>query len=156
MTPREWLLRRAFRAAYPMMRAIWFVTRPRVNGAKCVVLCSDRVLLVRQTYGDRSRWDLPGGGLHPGEDPLEGARRELREETGVDGAELVGVGTVEASMDFRHDVVHCFRCRLPDEADPRLSLDGAEILEARWFPVSGLPAQIGDIARRAVELAVAA
>ena len=44
----------------------------------------DRVVLVgqfRYTMGHYS-WEIPEGGVPDGEDPLEGARRELREETG--------------------------------------------------------------------------
>jgi ADP-ribose pyrophosphatase YjhB (NUDIX family) len=41
-----------------------------------------RILLVRQTY--RALPFLPGGVLRRGERVLEGARRELREETGLD------------------------------------------------------------------------
>ena len=29
-------------------------------------------------------WEIPGGRLHPGEDPFEGLKRETKEETGVD------------------------------------------------------------------------
>ena len=45
----------------------------------------DRVALVvqhRYTLGHRS-WEIPEGGAPPGESPLEGAQRELREEAGV-------------------------------------------------------------------------
>jgi 8-oxo-dGTP pyrophosphatase MutT (NUDIX family) len=46
----------------------------------------DRVLLVGQhRYTlDAYSWELPEGGVPAGEAPLDGARRELREETGVE------------------------------------------------------------------------
>jgi 8-oxo-dGTP pyrophosphatase MutT (NUDIX family) len=48
-----------------------------------------RVLLVGQhRYTlDAYSWEIPEGGAAPGEDPLEGARRELAEETGFEAAE---------------------------------------------------------------------
>jgi 8-oxo-dGTP diphosphatase len=46
----------------------------------------DRVLLCRIADGGpaNGRWTLPGGGLDFGEDPHDGALRELREETGLE------------------------------------------------------------------------
>jgi 8-oxo-dGTP diphosphatase len=51
-------------------------------------LCLDdegRVLLARRRAEPfRGRWDIPGGFLEEGEHPLDGVRRELREETGLE------------------------------------------------------------------------
>jgi hypothetical protein len=50
---------------------------------------ADRVLLVGQhRYAlDEYSWEIPEGGVPPGESALEGARRELREETGVEASD---------------------------------------------------------------------
>ena len=39
--------------------------------------------------------EVVSGGLEPGESPLEGARRELREEAGLDAAEFIPLGHVD-------------------------------------------------------------
>jgi len=58
----------------------------------------DRVLLVR--HSDRDVWVAPGGMVEPDEDPEETARREMREETGVD-VDLVSILGVFGGPEFR-------------------------------------------------------
>jgi ADP-ribose pyrophosphatase YjhB (NUDIX family) len=60
--------------------------RRRVRiGVYCVAATDDEVLLVRIAPGwpRAGRWTLPGGGLHHGEDVLDGLAREFEEETGL-------------------------------------------------------------------------
>ncbi|MER7797134.1 NUDIX domain-containing protein [Microbacterium sp. NPDC096154] len=53
--------------------------------AYCVIVDDEqRVLLTRWIEGRVPAWSLPGGGLEPGEDPADAARREAREETGYE------------------------------------------------------------------------
>lgn len=53
----------------------------RVSVKAIVVDASGRFLLARESNG---KWELLGGGLDHGEDPLEGLRREVFEETGLE------------------------------------------------------------------------
>ena len=52
-------------------------------------------------------WQMPQGGLDPGEDPLEGAYRELEEETGIgrDLIEIVTKAKEELTYDLPDDLV---------------------------------------------------
>lgn len=68
----------AFWLGWPFL---WIYLRGRAR-TRVVVECQGKVLVVRSLLGT-GKWQLPGGGLHRGEDPALGAARELKEETGV-------------------------------------------------------------------------
>lgn len=120
-------------------------------GAMCVVEREDgALLLVRHSY--RRRWGFPGGLLARKEDPADAARREAREEVGLE-VEICGEPAVVVDpVPRRVDVI--FRAR-PARSDPsaRLSPRSAEILEARWFAPDELPELQAEAAAALVELA---
>ncbi|HUG53869.1 MAG TPA: NUDIX hydrolase, partial [Vicinamibacteria bacterium] len=60
---------------------------------------ADRVALVGQhRYTlDEMSWEIPEGGSPPDEDSLEGARRELREETGIEARTWSRIGRFHLS-----------------------------------------------------------
>jgi 8-oxo-dGTP pyrophosphatase MutT (NUDIX family) len=127
--------RLAYRAAYRILQVSWLLRRPDKHGVKCLLVHSDRILLVRHTYGDR-RWDVPGGTMKRGEDPLRAAQREMHEELGVEHATWTAVGTVEGTFHYRRDIIDCFRAEV---TNPAIELDLGELQTASWFTRSDLP-----------------
>ncbi|MFC4961962.1 NUDIX domain-containing protein [Streptomyces mauvecolor] len=51
---------------------------------RVVITDEDHHVLLVRTTGSRSRWGLPGGIVHLNESPRTAARREIREELGLD------------------------------------------------------------------------
>ena len=49
-----------------------------------VIRSKKGILLVRDRTSYDKKWDLPGGGIEPKERLLDGLRREIKEETGLD------------------------------------------------------------------------
>lgn len=55
--------------------------------------------------------ELPAGGLEPGEEPLQAAKRELREEVGLQAREWLPLGSFFSSPGFANEQLHAFVAR---------------------------------------------
>jgi ADP-ribose pyrophosphatase YjhB (NUDIX family) len=120
---------------YPLLRLYWFLVRPKTFGVQCVIQHRDAILLVRNTYG-RKQWTFPGGSIARGETADDAIRREVREEVGLRLQHLQRLGAFAATIDYKQDHVAVFAGVSPDR---RVTIDRAEILEARWFQPQDLP-----------------
>jgi 8-oxo-dGTP pyrophosphatase MutT (NUDIX family) len=106
-------------------------------GAICFIEREDgAILLVRLSY--RQRWGAPGGLLKRGEDSAAAARREVREEVGLE-VELLGEPAVVVDA-AAHRVDLIYRGRPAADQDPDAARPGSpEIVDVRWFPAGELP-----------------
>jgi 8-oxo-dGTP pyrophosphatase MutT (NUDIX family) len=136
---------RARRLLYRLAAVLLRLIRPLVpidwGGVKCVLTDGDRVLLVRHTYGSRA-WDLPGGGRRRGEPPVTAARREMREELGIDGVPWRPLGQLHARAERYQQTIQIYGAEV---SDPMLTLDLGEIAVACWFRLDGLPPDISRL-----------
>jgi 8-oxo-dGTP diphosphatase len=57
------------------------IATPRISAGAVFVDDAGAVLMVRPTY--KAYWEVPGGYVEPGESPLAGCVREIREELGI-------------------------------------------------------------------------
>jgi 8-oxo-dGTP pyrophosphatase MutT (NUDIX family) len=102
------------------------------------------------------RWQLPKGLVDAGEAPEATARREVREEAGVDGDVVAPIDTIEywyvgADRDGPrvrfHKVVHFFliEFRAGDVSD-----HDHEVAEARWVPIAEATSMLAFKSERGV------
>jgi ADP-ribose pyrophosphatase YjhB (NUDIX family) len=110
-------------------------------GVTAVVLDdADRILLVRRA--DSGEWTLVTGCLEPGEQPTDGALREIEEETAVTARieRLLGVSALPLMTCANGDQVYWFdtayACRA-ESADARVNDD--ESTDVGWFTIDALP-----------------
>jgi 8-oxo-dGTP pyrophosphatase MutT (NUDIX family) len=107
-------------------------SRAPLRVVQAVILEAERVLLTVRI--DLRGWELPGGGVHPGESDEAATRREILEETGLDVEVERRVGDYVRSGFLPH-TARVFLCR-PVGGTLRAS---SETPRVRWFDVSELP-----------------
>jgi len=131
-----------------------------------------RVWLGRRANTDGPHnWQFPQGGIDPGEDLLEAAKRELAEETGVVSTELMartdgwiaydfpeGYGGSKAARGFKGQRQVWFALRFTGE-DAEVDLEGHHEIEFdawRWGRLEEAPDLVVPFKRPAYEKVVAA
>lgn len=109
--------------------------------AGALVIRDGRVLLVRRNREPYlGWWDVPGGYLEYGEHPENAARREIREETGLEIrlTRLLGVYVSRYGSDEQRTIDLIYLAAvIGGEEKP-----GDDAEEIRWFAPEELPAEV--------------
>ena len=117
----------------------------------------DVAVIARINRAGRLEWCLPKGHLEAGETAAQAARREVAEETGIEGKVIAPLGSVDywfSAAGFRiHKVVHHFLLRavggeLTVENDP-----DHEAVAAEWVPYADLGERLSFANERRIALA---
>ena len=106
-----------------------------VDGVAVLPLAEDNTVLTVTQYRyvfARPMVELPAGKLDPGEDPVAGALRELKEETGAVPEELISLGSIILSPGCFGETLHLFLAR-------GLKMEDQQLDEDEFLNVSSIP-----------------
>ena len=108
--------------------------------ANVLAITKDRqAVLVRQyRHGvEKVLLELPGGVVEDGEDPMDGIKRELMEETGYTAASVIEVGRIYPNPAMQTNQLFCYLA-LDAEKVGGQNLDDGEDIEVELLPLDEL------------------
>ena len=122
--------------------------------AQKAIIVKDGKVLIARDIRDIDEWELPGGRLNIDETPLEGLRREIKEELGVTIMIHEVIHGEQVMHPHKNDphVFFIYRASLLDENE-LFDLQPEEVAEVKWITEEELDAQtIYPLYRRALEV----
>jgi ADP-ribose diphosphatase len=105
----------------------------------------DKVVMVRQLRepARKKLLEIPAGTVDAGEEPLETAKRELAEETGLRGGQWRHAASFWTTPGFCRELMHVFFAEGVEEGARRPEDD--EEIELVRVPVAGIADRLGDL-----------
>jgi 8-oxo-dGTP diphosphatase len=112
-----------------------------------IMILKDKKVLLGKRHDDpikassalhgEGTWTMPGGKLHYGEKPQDGAKREVKEETDIEVSGLKLISMTNDMVLDAHFVTFGFLCE--DFRGEVKIMEPDEITEWRWFDLHNLP-----------------
>lgn len=114
-----------------------------------IVLLNDenKIILLKFIEPNRSFWLTPGGKIEHNETPLQAARRELYEETGITAAEFIephswyyeGIAPLNGTSTLFKEHIFFARTYTSHTTNEHLNEDKKEIIEEyKWWDLNAL------------------
>ena len=107
------------------------------NRSMALVVRNDKILMIKTFRFNRYIWELPGGGIEPGETAEEAVAREVMEEVGLKVKNIRYYKSQPWGIAGNLSVGYF--CDL--DGDDVVHLDEEELATAEWFDRSELPAE---------------
>ena len=135
----------------PLLHSSFLLTRPLTIGVRgiCYAADTNSVLLVKHTYS--KGWQLPGGGVEPGESMFASLKRELSDEVGIECRSATMLDAYHNYSISKRDHVIIYMVKdwqeKPVHERPKL-----EIAEIAWFKLDELPTELTPCTRYGISL----
>lgn len=124
------LLRRIWnRLTAPFQLFYWQITLPEAEGAKLLIECDARFLMIREAYGSK-HWTFPGGRMKVGETPEDVARRKALEEVGITLRNPRYLGSYFHTRQYKKDAICVYAAQAKNFEH---KVNTSDIVESGWF-----------------------